>query len=131
MVLGGTHRSRPATVHRDSAMSSNFAHLYKSSISLAGSEEVPFLFAPHMLKTKMTPETNVGTYPPSPQYKHARLADEYERTMIFGVVAIGHLFRRASATWLEARAALAQITNAEKDKELSFRTVGMNGRWMV
>jgi hypothetical protein len=93
-------------------MSSNFAHLYKSSISLAGSEEVPFLFAPHMLKTKMTPETNVGR-------------------VIFGVVANGHLFRRASATWLEARAALAQITNAEKDKELSFRKVGMNGRWIV
>jgi hypothetical protein len=28
-------------------------------------------------------------------------------------------------------AALAQITNAEKDKELSFRKVGMNGLWMV
>ena len=46
--------------------------------------------------------------------------------MIFGVVANGHRSRRASATWLEARAALAQITNlnAEKDKELSFRKEG-------
>jgi hypothetical protein len=51
--------------------------------------------------------------------------------MIFGVRQIGHLFRRASATWLEARAALAQIANAGKDKELSFRKVGMNGRWIV
>ena len=60
---------------------------------------------------------------------------EYERTVIFAVVANGHLFRRASATWLEARAALAQITNAEKDKELSFRTLlpesRYNGRWIV
>jgi hypothetical protein len=113
-------------------MSSNFTHLYKSSVSLAGSEEVPFLFAPHMLKTRMTPETNVGSY-----HHHlnvsmrGRLVNGYERTVIFGVVANGHLFRRASATWLEARAALAQITNAEKDKELSFRKVGMNGRWIV
>jgi hypothetical protein len=60
-----------------------------------------------------------------------RLAKEYERTVIFGEVANGHRFRRASATWLEARAALAQITNAEKDKELSLRKVGMNGRWIV
>lgn len=29
-ILRKTHRSRPATVHRDSAMSSNFAHLYRS-----------------------------------------------------------------------------------------------------
>ena len=61
-------------------MSSNFAHLYKSSISLAGSEEVPFLFAPHMLKTKMTPDTNVGNYPPSPQHKHARETSQRVRT---------------------------------------------------
>ena len=62
-----------------------------------------------------------------------RLAKKNERTMIFGVVANGHRFRGASATWLEARAALAQVTNlnAEKDKELSFRKVGMNGRWIV
>jgi hypothetical protein len=61
-----------------------------------------------------------------------RLAKENERTVIFGVVANGHRFRRASATWLEARAALAQITNlnAEKDKELSFRKEG-NGSSIV
>ncbi len=59
------------------------------------------------------------------------LAKEQVRTMIFGVVAIGQFFRRASATWLEARAALAQITNAGNDKELSFRKVGMKGRCIV
>ena len=79
----------------------------------------------------MTPVTNVGIYPKSRYLSMSMRGisdNERARTMIFGVVAIGHLFRRASATWLEARAALPQIAKAGKDKELSFPKVGMNGR---
>jgi hypothetical protein len=50
---------------------------------------------------------------------------------MFGAVKIGYFFRKASATLLQARAALAQIVSAGKDKELSFRKEGMNGRWIV
>jgi hypothetical protein len=50
---------------------------------------------------------------------------------MFGAAKLGYLFRRASATWLQARAALAQIASAGKDNEPSFWKEGMNGRWIV
>jgi hypothetical protein len=45
-----------------------------------------------------------------------------------GMPGAGYLFRRASAAWLIARAALAQIASAGNDNESSFRKEGMNGR---
>ena len=55
-ILGESRRNTP--IHRQ--RSTEILPCPVTSISLAGSEEVPFLFAPHMLKTKMMPETNVG-----------------------------------------------------------------------
>ena len=53
------------------------------------------------------------------------------RTMILGEVRSGYLFRIASATWLNARAALAQIASATKEREPPLREDGMNGRWIA
>ena len=51
--------------------------------------------------------------------------------MMLGEVRSGCFFRIASATWLYARAALAQIASAAKERELPLREDGMNGRWIA
>ena len=51
--------------------------------------------------------------------------------MILGEVRSGYLFLIASATWLNARAALAQIASATKEREPPLREDGMNGRWIA
>jgi hypothetical protein len=56
------------------------------------------------------------------------LIGERALTRTTGATKFGVLFRRASAIWLEARAALAQIVSAGNDRVLSFRIEGMNGR---